>query len=426
MKFDAIKNPSYVATVVRVEERDLYRVLGLDNLVGYSKFGMQALVSQGTKPGLYILFSTEVQLSEEYARKNNLHRDGTLNEDPTKVGYLEQSRRVKAIKLRGNRSDSLLMPIESLDYLLGNKVKNLDEGDVFDSIDGHEICRKYQAKEPKPNGSQPKARVRRVDERVFPQHVDSENYWRNQHKIPEDAHIVVSQKLHGTSVRYGNVPALAERTWWERLLRRPARKAYRFVVGSRRTVKSVDLSAEEGKQHYYADGDPWTRYADENKIADRIPKDHIVFGELVGFSGKGAPIQKDYTYDCLDGETMLFVYRVAVVTADGLIVDYGHEQMEQWCAERGFSTAPILWRGRHDEFIADSWTERRYYDEWKDLTHFRESPVPLSHPKLVDEGVCIRHDGPHGVYILKAKSPSFLEHETKVLDTGDVDLEAAA
>lgn len=429
MKYDAIKNPNYVATVVRVEERDLYLVPGLDNLVGYSKFGMQALVSKDTEPGLYILFSTEVQLGEQYARKNNLHREATLNENQNATGYLEQNRRVKAIKLKGNRSDSLLMPLESLEYLLANKIHNLSEGDVFDSIDGHEVCRKYVAKEPKPNaGNQPKARVRRVDAKVFPEHIDSENYFRNCHKIPDDAHVIVTQKLHGTSVRYGNVPALVEQKWWERLLRRPRETAHRFVVGSRRVVKSVDLSADEGRNHYYADGDLWTRFADEDRIADRIPKDHIVYGELVGFTGKGSPIQKDYTYDCADGVATLFVYRVAVVTTDGHVVDYSHAQMAQWCAERGFATVPLLWQGKHADLIADNWLERRYYDEWMrhQDAYFPEAPVPLSNGQLRDEGICVRYDGPHGIYILKAKSPSFLEHETKMLDKGTEDMEAAA
>lgn len=428
MKLDTIKNPNYVATVVRVEEGDLHALEGLDNLRGYTKFGMQALVSKDTTPGLYLLFSTEVQLSVEYAKANNLYREATLNADQTKTGYLEQTRRVKAIKLRRHRSESLLMPLDSLAYMLSAKaIVTLSEGDVFDSIDGHEVCRKYLVREPKANnGNQPKARVRRVDHRVFPEHLDSENYFRNAHKVPLGAHVVVSQKLHGTSVRYGNVPALVDgQKWWEKLLRRPRRTAHRFVVGSRRVVKSVDLSADEGKDHYYADGDLWTRFADEQKIADRIPKDHIVYGELVGFTGPGSPIQKGYTYDLPDGAARLYVYRVTVVTTDGMTVDYSPEQMRTFCEERGLTPVPVLWSGLHVDFNAEDWLERRYYDDCvHGLNHTSEVPVPLSDKKLVDEGVCVRYDGPFGTYIVKAKSPSFLEHETKLLDAGAEDLEA--
>lgn len=190
----------------------------------------------------------------------------------------------------------------------------------------------------------------------------------------------------------------------------------------------MDLSAEgQNQQHFYADGDLWTKYADEHKIADRIPKDHIIYGELVGFTSEGKAIQKNYTYDALPNQAMLYVYRVAVVTADGHTVDYSDAQMRQWCAERGFDTVPLLAWGDHVNFDPTIWLERRYYEEWmKQGLNWAEAPVPLSHQTLVDEGVCIRYDGPHGIYILKAKSPSFLEHESKVLDEGDADLEAVA
>jgi hypothetical protein len=428
MKYDAVKNPNYVATVVSLSAGDLHPLDGLDNLVGYNNFGMQALTSKDTAPGLYIMFSTEVQLSPEFAKANNLYRDGLSNADPRKTGYLEQNRRVKAIKLKGHRSESLLMPVESLSYLLSKKaLASLREGDVFDSIDGHEVCRKYLIKEPKPgSGQKAKARVRRVHEKVFPEHLDSENYFRNAQKVPQDAHVTVSQKLHGTSVRYGHVPALADQRWWEKLLRRPRRNEHRFVVGSRRVVKSVDFEADEGKDHYYSDGDLWTRYADQHGVADLIPKDHIVYGELIGFSSPGEAIQKGYTYDLPDGEAHLYVYRVAMVTTDGITIDYSAAQMEVFCADRGLTPVPILWAGPHEAFVAGDWLERRYYDEWsKSEAEFVRPPVPLSDKKLVDEGVCVRYDGPHGTYIVKAKSPSFLTYESKLLDAGVEDVEAA-
>lgn len=435
MKYDAVKNPSYVATVVRVEPDDLFTLDGLDNLRSYTKFGMQALVSKATQPGLYLLFSTEVKLSEDFARANNLHRDTTLNADPTvTTGYLETNRRVKAIKLRGHRSESILIPVTSLTYLIGAKgVAQLAEGDVFDSIDGKEVCRKYLVKEVKPgSGQKAKARVRRVDDRVFPEHLDSENYFRNMLKVPDHGHVTVSQKLHGTSVRYGRVPAYADRTRWERikdrvLRRRTERLEQRFVVGSRRVVKSIDLSAEEGKRHYYGDGDLWTSYAEKNRLDQVIPPSHLVYGEIIGWTPDGAPIQKDYTYDLPVGEAKLYVYRVAMVTDEGRTLDYSPAQMRAFCEDRGLAVVPELWAGPHHAFFADEWLEHRYYDEWINLkATFTMTPVPLSDKKLVDEGVCVRYDGAYGPFVLKAKSPSFVQHETKMLDAGAEDLEADA
>jgi hypothetical protein len=83
-----------------------------DNVVGTPIFGFQAIVGKDSKPGdLGIVFPAESQLSEEYCRVNNLFRHGDLNDDESAKGYLEDNRRVKAMKFRGHRSDCLFMPL---------------------------------------------------------------------------------------------------------------------------------------------------------------------------------------------------------------------------------------------------------------------------------------------------------------------------
>lgn len=118
VKLAVTGNENYAATVVRV--RNWVSLPGLDNLVGVPFFGFQALTTRAdlVGDGLYLLFTAETQLSEEYARYNNLHRHGNRNADQSKVGYLDDNRRVKALKLRGHRSSALLMPLESVLYAL--------------------------------------------------------------------------------------------------------------------------------------------------------------------------------------------------------------------------------------------------------------------------------------------------------------------
>lgn len=439
MKYDAIKNPNYVATVIRVAA--LEDLEGLDNLKGLRVFGMQALVSKDVAVGdVGVLFSTEVQLSQGFAAANNLHRHSNLNMDPTKTGYLEDSRRVKAIKLRGYRSDSLFMPLTAFAYLWPNGVtdagleKFFEVGDVFDSINGHEILRKYQIKEPGINKG-PQARIRRVDLKVFPEHIDSENYWRNAHKIPEDAPVVVTQKIHGTSVRYGTVPVAREKGYWERLLNKlgfpTVDTEYRFVVGSRKVVKSIDGEAESaGKQHFYAD-DLWSVYADTHGLAEVIPPGYLVYGELVGWTPDGAPIQPNYTYDQEQGTSKLYVYRVATVTPTGVVTDLSWPATKAFARGIGLATVPEVATNVHHKFV-DSLDaqngvliDANFYNDWSDNDqYFVDPPVRLSDATSVDEGVCIRYDGPNGIYILKAKSPIFLGHESALLDTGEADIES--
>src|SRR3990167_10182587 len=144
MKLEVKHNPNYAATVVRIHT--VVPLENSDNLVGLPFFGLQAVVTRDSvKEGdLGILFVAEAQLSEDYCRLNSLFRHENLNIEPNKKGYLEDNRRVRAIKLRGNRSDALFMPLISLMWVDDNNpywFTALKEGDQFDTINGHEICR---------------------------------------------------------------------------------------------------------------------------------------------------------------------------------------------------------------------------------------------------------------------------------------------
>lgn len=423
MKYDEPKNPNYAATVIRV--RNLIDLEGLDNLKGLPVFGLQALVGKDTPLGeLMVMFPAESQLSLEFAYENNLHRHGDLNKDESAKGYLEDNRRVKALKMRGHRSDALVMPLTSLLYAFPPKERAaalgaFAEGDTFDVLNGHEIVRKYYIKEPRTNRAVDRNAVkkfRRVDEKFLPEHFDTENYWRNAHHIPADAEVVVTQKLHGTSIRFGRTIVRRQLSWLERLAKRfgvkVAETEYDNVYGSRKVIKDPN---NPDQQHFYGD-DIWT--AAGKRYDELIPDNFIVYGELVGYTAEGSPIQKNYTYDLAPGENELYIYRVAVVTNGGLLVDLSWDQVKHFAADRGLKVTPELWRGKHGNFEVDAWIDRSFSSDGL------SAPVPLSHKGTVDEGVCVRTDVGRAPYILKAKSPIFLQHETKMLDEEALDVEA--
>jgi hypothetical protein len=218
MKLSAPSNDNYAAVVTNIKA--ITPLEGCDNVVSTPLFGFQAIVGKATQVGeLGIVFPAESQLSEEYAKTNNLHRHGDLNADQGQQGYLEDNRRVKAMKFRGHRSDCLFMPLSSLIYT-GIDIGELHEGDVFDTLNGHEICKKYLRKQlgtPRIERNKIK-KFMRVDTKFLPEHYDSENYWRNAHVVPQDRKVIVTQKLHGTSVRIGHTMVLRQLNWFEHLL----------------------------------------------------------------------------------------------------------------------------------------------------------------------------------------------------------------
>ncbi|QGJ94267.1 RNA ligase [Mycobacterium phage Hoonter] len=445
MKLDAPKNKNYAAQVVRVPAT--LELKGLDNLVGVPVLGCQALTQRDTMEGdLRIAFTVETQLSVDYAHYNNLFRDAERNEDPNETGYLENHRRIKAMKLRGHKSSALLMPLESVAWT-GVDPSELQEGDTFDTLNGHEICRKYELPVKHTHGakaSKVQRAFKRVDSKVFPEHLDTDNFFRSAHLLEAGREVVVTQKLHGTSIRVGNVPVLRQKKWLERLINRWVKTPdYEFdvVYGSRKVIKDVN---NPNQNHYYQ-SDIWTEYG--KKIAALIPEGFIVYGELIGWTPDGQPIQKGYTYDVPRGEAHLYVYRVAHINSQGHLSDLSWNGVKQFCQVRGLKWTPELIRLSVLEPTSDDaeWDSESPYDfindfiervtdsryaagmanAWDDFSGWVDQPVPLSDKKSVDEGVCLRQDGLVPT-ILKAKSPKFFEYETKLLDSGEVDTESAA
>lgn len=416
MKLETPENGNYVATIVRI--KNPYKLEGLDNLVGVKFFGFQALISKDTEADILgVVFTAETQLSEEYVKQNNLYRHSDLNKETDKSGYVEDNRRVKAIKLKGNSSNALFMPLESLAFT-GINLDELKEGDAFDKINGHDICKKYTRKQ-KSSRIEKNKRVtfKRVDEKFLPEHYDSENYFKNSHVIKGNRQIIVTQKLHGTSIRIGNTIVQRQLNLRDKVAKSLGvsviDKEFAHVYGSRKVIKD---SNNPNQNHFY-DDDIWTE--EGKKYDDSIPENFIVYGELIGWTKSGAPIQKGYTYRVPKGTSDLYVYRVAVVTNQGMLVDLSWEQVKEFCRDRNLKYVPELWSGMHKYFIADDWMDKNYFKEGY------KQAVPLDDESPCDEGVCVRVDG-MAPYILKAKSPEFFVHETKMIDQGAADTEEDA
>lgn len=412
-KYEVVGNPNYSAQVVQVE--NLVTLAGLDNLVGLPWGGYTALVSKDVSVGdIVVVFPAESELTVQFAGALNLYRHTERNANPDKAGYLEDNSRIKAIRLRGHVSSALALP-------LGDLLQFADEppaiGTAFDTIDGVTISRKYEI--PVKGGSmagksaQEKA-WRRVEDKFLPEHIESVNYWRNAHLIDPDTWVTVSQKLHGTSWRGGRTIVKRNLSWFERVAKRLGvtvqETEYDYVFGSRKVIKDP----HNPKQDHFYGFDLWSEFG--SRIESLLPDNVIVYGELVGWLPDGRPIQKGYTYDLPVGELALYVYRVSVVTNDGHQYDLPWDGMERFCAERGFKVVPLLWQGFHKDFNADDWTDIVYTDTFPQA-------VPLSNKGTVDEGVVVRAEGILPT-ALKAKSPLFFVHESKVLSQGQIDVES--
>ena len=267
-----IMDPNYCATIVRV--KSLVPLKGLDNLLGLSLFGFTCLVPKETQIGeLGVLFTAETQLSEEFASNNNLFRHSEKNINKEKVGYIDDSGRVRCLALRSHISSGLFLPLSSLSYL--GDISLLKEGDCFNFIGKNEVCRKYIIRKQNSLGGPKQSKNRdlrkaRIDGKLMPEHVSTSHYLKCEDMIDDEIDLVKTVKLHGCSFRIAYQLCYRPLTIWEKWLKwfgfKIQEYEYDYFSGSRRIIK--DLKRKD-LIHYY-DLDIWNQTLEKYKHI--IPK----------------------------------------------------------------------------------------------------------------------------------------------------------
>lgn len=422
-----------------VQIKELRKHTNADRLQIATIFGNDVVVGLETKVGdVGVYFPTDLQLSERFCQVNDLVRRKDENGNQA-GGFLDPDKRnIKAIKLRGERSDGLFMPIVSLaDFCT---ISDLKIGDKIDTVNGEEICRKYI---PRRNpysytrgGNRPhKAKVNYAPN--FAEHVETEQLAYNLDKFKAGDIIQITCKLHGTSQRMGNVPLLhTRRTWLDKLFRRHGKDYYEYgdVVGTRRVV--LDGKHQGG----YYEKDDW-RYAIADKVAGKLHRGEILYGEVVGFQGpNGAPIMgiadnkkindpdfvKKYgdktvfSYGCTqensyDDESpccKFYAYRMVLTSEDGFSVDYSPEQLKIRCEQLGIDVVPEFetfiipdYVTLPDDVGSPSAVNPGEY-VLRMAEQYFDGPDPIC-PDHVREGVVIRILNRNGFAVYKHKNFSF-------------------
>lgn len=436
-------------------------------------FGNDTVVDLSVKAGdIGVYFPVDLQLSEEYCEMNNLVRKKDENGNNV-GGFLDPDKRnIKAIKLRGEKSDGLFMPIKSLDYCFAEFENNPDVeitefnvGEHITVVNGHEICKKYIPKrQSRTGGYSAGNRTRKTKvpySPLFAEHADTEQLAYNLGGFKSGDEIEITLKMHGTSQRTGYLPVLqpVKKTFWQKLFRKEPDPvyAYDYVTGTRRVV----LENFDGDTSFYGSNE--FREAHHNLFVGKLNKGETVYYEVVGFTHTGAPIMatgnnakldKDFiaqygketvfSYGCdprgyterygedADGKfavrntcpvSDVYVYRMTMTNEDGFVVEYTPDFMRYRCEQLGVKTVPVFWRGTipsegHDYPSAGDWIKSKaeaYYDG--------PDPVGGTH---VREGVVVRIINRPKFAAYKHKNFSFKVLEGLIKDVADApDMEEA-
>ena len=449
----------YITTLKNVREHP-----NADKLVLATCFESTVCVSKDKyyEGQIGVYFETDLQLSMEFCEKNGLL---AVYENGVNVsgGYMDPAKRnVRAIKLRGEQSDGLFLPLDCLAYT-GAKLEDFKLGEQITTVNGHEICRKFIPARPKAPtvaggaGKRVKRRAKRSIAPTFFEHKDTEQLQYNLDLFKPGDYVEITRKLHGTSGRTAYVKTFKgmKRTFWDWLFRREGEAIYDWgiVSGTRRTV----MDTFEGG--FYGSNEFRKQYHDF--FDGKLLKGETVYYEIVGFTHDGGSIMgqcsnkklndkefvKQYgetttfSYGCSpsgyntlpDGshevipKSRMFVYRMTMTNEDGEVVEYTPDQIRHRCMYMGAEFVPVEWSGiipqnpgSHDDptITAGEWILKK-------AEQFYDGPEPLD-PTHVREGVVVRIINRPVFTAYKHKNFSFKVLEGIIKDTATApDMEEA-
>ena len=377
---------AYVAYVTNL--KNLRKHPNADRLQLAECFGNTVCVNMDyTADQLGVYFPTDGQLSMEFCEQNGLlavYVDGVN----VSGGYMDpEKRNVKTIKLRGEKSDGLFLPLTCLAYT-GVDITTFKAGDTIALVNGHEICTKYIPKRnPRRSGGNGAEGNRTRKKKVavaplFMEHADTEQLAYNLDAFKPGDLIEITLKMHGTSQRTANLPRFDgyKRTLMDRIMRREGVAQYNWgsVSGTRRVV----LDNYDGG--YYGSNE--FREAHSKFFDGKLHKGETVYYEVVGFTTSGSSIMGDadnkklkdkefvklygpttvFSYGCepTGKKTMygqddkgafeieiavpqsdIYVYRMTMTNEDGDVVEYTPDFMRYRCEQMGAKTVPVFAKG---------------------------------------------------------------------------------
>lgn len=424
--YDDSKN--YTAVIVKLT--NTFSLPGLDKLVGVSVFGNTCIVPKDYDLNqLYVFFPAETQLSAQYLAENNLYRNSNYNEDITQKGYFDDNGRVKALKLKGNVSTGVVMPVSSLYRLETGSVLL---GDEFNELNGVFICKKYIVPRKTAGTGTPKTNKvldSVIDSKLFPQHIDTEHLLKNLDRINLTDNVVISIKLHGTSARVAHTLTKRQLKWKERWAKRfgvpVVEEEYNYVVGSRKVVKSVAFNELKNKKHYYQE-DLWTKVAKEN-FQGKLHQGEAIYYEIIGKDFTGAEIQKGYSYK--KDTPSVYIYRITNINPKGVEVDLTWNHLCKRAEELGVKTVPTIFVGNFIDYLksygfSTCASNSNEFIERLLKYQFMDKPAQFD-DSVIEEGICLRVETYPRPRTYKLKSPKFLLHEGAMADklVSDVETE---
>jgi hypothetical protein len=435
-------NPNYLASIVQV--KNLRAHSNADRLRVCSVYGNNVITGlDSQEDDIVVFFPIEAAISKEFLSWSNAFEDKTLNKDTEKKGYFNKHGRVRAITLRGEKSEGYIVPRLQVELFFEEEfdkpifINEKHIGTDFDEIEGHQMCKKYvplTRQAANPNKKKSKGNVKKYESKLvdgqFHFHFDTQHLKRNMHRVSPDDFVAITNKLHGTSFVVSNVLTKKRLNFVQRIISKfvpLVDTEYGMLYSSRKVIKNKDYLVKGDNGGFYKE-DVWQLVAD--KVFPMLKAGISVYGEIVGYLPSGKAIQKTkdgvvYDYGCKECELDFYVYRVTSTNAKGDVFEYSHKQVENWCAANGVKQVPLFYYGKAKDMFPEIATDQHWHENVlnKLIEVYLEGDCTICVNTLPAEGVVLTIDFKPEYDAFKLKSFRFLQKETENLDAGNVDIE---
>lgn len=418
---------NYQATYCSLQNLRLHP--NADKLQIADAMGYNVIVSTNMKEGdVGIVIPAGSQLSMDFCLGHKLLRKHP-NTGESLGGYLDPSRRVRAMTMRDIESEALFVSMKL----------DVEEGQELESIPGydHFVC-KYetpsQVKEKKIK-EQSSSPPKKKDKIVVPKHYDTKHLRGVVQRLQEEfcspgTVTVITEKVHGTSGRTACALSVPSRIW-NFLTPRFLNISPQFRTGTRNTLIGENSTGMRKDIHDY--------------FSTKLKPGETVYYEIAGFNDKGRPIMSNHSLKKAKGylskakfkemkekygETIVYKYRCSCngapfpdlaqykeslipryrvfvyrITQDGKELTYS--QMEKRMEDLGWASYVSL--------VPKLTMRGTWFNILETATDLANGPsfIDPSHPI---EGVCVRLDGKVGGKAYKHKGFLFLSLEGAVAD----------
>lgn len=422
-------NKNYLAKIVQL--KNVQKHPNADRLQTVTIDFQNVITGLDAKDGdVYVYFPVESQINLDFLSATNSFRHTNLNkvQDDNKPGFFEDNGRVKAMKLRGEKSMGYIVPVAVVESFTGKKLTEY-VGQEFDTIGDVLMLKKYLVPSRGGLGTMnrgKKPKVSRIIDSQVRLHVDTENFRKEAYKIKPEDHITISYKYHGTSFWVSNVLVKKNLKIYEKILKflgvNIVDTEYDYVYGSRKVVKNADMDDAKRKDHFYK-YDLWGEVKEE--IKEFVPKGFTIYGEIVGFLKGGKAIQGEYDYNCAPEEKKVLVYRITFTNADGIAMELSSAQIKEYCDYFGLNYVHVFYSGKACDLYSGLDQNLHWHEDFvKNLEKdYNDKDCFISVNKIPEEGIVIRKEKLFSFEAYKLKSFRFLEYETNLLDQGFEDIE---